>query len=197
MIQKPTRATFERFRPGDDFDEWWLSLVRLIPPRRDVDGLSPYTQQKLDRGQKVSVVPATVKAVLTALTQFELTGKKILILGKSDLLGRPLTGYWRGLGLDVAWWDKDECERALASPDKLKNFAVIVTATGTPGLIKGDMISDGVIIVDVGEPRPDVDLVSVRGKAAFLTPVPGGIGPLTILSLLENSLVLSQLDGNF
>lgn len=196
MIQKPTRATFAAagYNP-DDFDEWWRRLVSLIPSDQDVDGLSPVTQDLLVHGQKVAVLPATVKAVLIALEKFDLKQKKILILGKSDLLGRPLAGYWQSLGLAVTLWEESDFQKSLETPEKLTSFDVIVSATGSKGIIRGDLIQPGSLIVDVGEPDADVDRASVEGKAAFLTPVPGGIGPLTIASLMENSLILGEFDG--
>ena len=201
MIQKPTRQHYHNFFaqhhrvPPLTFAQWWSHLLACIPPERDLDGLTPQTQERLAQGRAVVCLPATVKAVLLALEQFDLSTKKILIIGISDLLGRPLAAYWRAKGLDVTLVGHQGWARLLAQKGHARDFGVIVSATGQPGIITGDLITDGVILVDVGEPKGDIDQESVRGKAAFLTPVPGGIGPMTIACLLENALTLSQLHG--
>ena len=199
MVQKPTRKHYQEFFDQHhlpvslSFTQWWSHLLACIPPERDLDGLTPETQERLALGQPVVCLPATVKAVLSAVSQFDLSTKKILIIGISDLLGRPLTAYWRSQGLDVTLVGQRGLARLLTQNGHLRNYDVIVSATGQPGIITGDLITDGVILVDVGEPKGDIEQESVKGKAAFLTPVPGGIGPMTIVCLLENALTLCQL----
>ena len=197
IIQKPARRTFEAYfrqlgQPIPDFSVWWSQLVALIPLERDVDGLAPATQKLLKQGKKVLCLPATVRAVLKSLAAFDLSDKRILIIGRTDLLGWPLYYYWRQLGYDVTLVGKKELARLTASQTRLAPFQVLISAAGVPGLITGDLIAPETILVDVGEPQPDIERVSCEGKAAFLTPVPGGVGPLTVVSLLENSLILSE-----
>ena len=85
-------------------------------------------------------------------------------------------------------------QEKMASGDALTKSDIIVSATGVEGLITGSLIGKGSALVDVGEPRPDVDINSVikANKASFITPVPGGVGPLTIVSLLQNAVVLAN-----
>ena len=74
---------------------------------------------------------------------------------------------------------------------------IVVSATGRSKLVTGDMVKKGVTLIDVGEPRPDIDFESVRPKAIFITPVPGGVGPMTVVSLLANCLVLAKGQQEF
>ena len=203
MVQKPTKKSYNDYflsikeKPSTSYNMWWQEIVAMIPPERDVDGLSPCTQEKMKRGEKVVIWPATVQAVLKCLAGVELAGQRVLIVGKSDLLGWPL--YWWGCRHDwlVELVGKSELERMLERTEQLQAYSVIVSATGQENLIKGEMIAPGVVLVDVGEPRGDVEMESCLGKAAMITPVPGGVGPLTVVSLLENSLICSEFDGEF
>ncbi len=230
MVQKPTRKSFEEFWQGrvgrETYDQWWQAWVELIPVERDIDGLAPQTQMLLQAGEQVEFLPATLEAVREALPkftieeadgvfiqayelpsegrnwrEFSLQDKKILIVGKSDLLGRPLAAWWQCHGLDVTLFGKKAILERLETPQKLSEFDVIVSASGVPGLITGEQIKKGAILVDVGEPQGDVDLKSVIGIADCVTPVPGGVGPLTVACLLRNAAkldaFLSELDGEF
>lgn len=228
MVQKPTRKCFEDFWQGkagsETYDQWWRAWVDLIPEARDIDGLAPVTQARLQAGERVNFLPATLEAVREALPkfvvddgdglllqayevpetvkskrEFSLRGKKILIIGKSDLLGRPLAAWWQQKGLAVELFGKKAILEKLETPQKLKEFDVIVSASGVAGLITGEMIKKGAVLVDVGEPQGDIDRESVMGIADCVTPVPGGVGPLTVACLLRNaarlSALLSELDG--
>lgn len=199
MIQKPRRVSYDKFfaerevAPDQTFGEWWRSLVSLLPEAKDVDGLAPRVVEKLRDGGTPAILPATMKAVLTSLQGVDLNGKRILILGKTDLLGQPLTAYWQNQGLTVTNWGRKDLREQLAKKEQLTNFDLIVSATGETGLIKGEMLVAGVILVDVGEPKGDLEWTSCLPKASFITPVPGGIGPLTVVELLENACLLSYL----
>ncbi len=197
ITQKPTKNSyFEYFlsttgkEPDLPFEQWWEQLVAAVPEKNDIDGLTPTVQAKLERGEKVKVLPATVQAVLKVTENLDLQRLKVLIIGQSDLLGQPLFWYWRAQGIAVELIGQQALEQKLASPEQLKPYELIVSATGVPKLIKGAMIAEGVALIDVGEPQADVEVESCLGKASLITPVPGGIGPLTIVSLLENSLLL-------
>jgi len=84
---------------------------------------------------------------------------------------------------------RDLSERVL-SGQNLLDFDIIISATGVKNLITAEMVKNGVVIVDVGEPRGDIDFESVKNKASFITPVPGGVGPMTVICLMENCLDL-------
>lgn len=199
MLQKPHRRNYGDFfaqakkSPPQAYDAWWHALTEVLPLAKDVDGLSAIAAAKLAAGESVPVLPATVRAILASLENLDLVNKNILILGRSDLAGLPLKNYWRHLGYRVTNWGRKELQAQLVQPEKLKNFQVIVSATGVANLITGDMLAEEMILVDVGEPQGDFEFSSCLPQAAFITPVPGGIGPLTVISLLENSFILAQL----
>jgi methylenetetrahydrofolate dehydrogenase (NADP+)/methenyltetrahydrofolate cyclohydrolase len=143
------------------------------------------------------VLPATVSAVLIALDAagfWQLSDwqrQKICILGKSDLLGTPLAAELRNRGVMVELLGRNEIEARLQNAKgAFADAQVVISAIGKAQFITGEMIRESSIIIDVGEPRPDVERASVEPKAAFFTPVPGGIGPLTVVSLLENAVEL-------
>src|SRR5690606_9845820 len=95
-------------------------------------------------------------------------------------------------GKNVELLGRQEFQERLTSGQKLLDADVVITATGRNFLVAGDMIKPGVVLIDVGEPRPDIDLDSIAAKAAFVTPVPGGVGPLTVVCLLENAVELAR-----
>lgn len=196
---------FER----ESYSAWWTKLTSRINELKDVDGLHPDTIEQIkdktwdERGK---VLPATCQAVLTILdvaferltqvnglekTQEQFSGKYI-ILGKSDLLGIPLFYELLRQGRNIEIIASQELEERMASGQKLLDASVIVSATGKKKLITGDMVSHNVVVIDVGEPSPDVDFESVSQKASFITPVPGGVGPMTVISLLENCTKLAE-----
>jgi len=151
------------------------SILKTINKEKDVDGLtasSPY-------------MPAAVKSVMqilevatNSLTYF---GKKAAVVGASGTVGKVIVKELEKKGYKVCECDIDT--RDLYA--KLHQLDLIVSATGEPNLIKGEMVKEGVIIIDVGAPVGDFDKL-VGERASFYTPVPGGVGPVTIVSLLEN-----------
>ena len=200
MVQKPRRACYEQFWATASttaplsYDQWWRQLVAALPPTKDVDGLSPTTQKQIAIGQ-ATVLPATVSAVVQALAQAPsspLPGRR-LIIGRTDLLGRPLAAYWQSQNYSVTLVGRQQLAQLLTQPQLLRDFEVIVSAIGQPNAITLDQVKPGVVLIDVGEPRGDFDLASLSERASFVTPVPGGIGPLTVACLLENLIILSEL----
>ncbi|MFZ5376754.1 MAG: tetrahydrofolate dehydrogenase/cyclohydrolase catalytic domain-containing protein [Patescibacteria group bacterium] len=117
---------------------------------------------------------------------------KITILGKSDLLGQPLFYLLSWLGFNVEMIGSKELNERIEQKIYLHDSAVIVSATGRSGLITEEMVSEGVVLVDVGEPRADIDFAGCLKKARFITPVPGGVGPMTVISLMENGVELAE-----
>ncbi|PIY80219.1 MAG: hypothetical protein COY80_03945 [Candidatus Pacebacteria bacterium CG_4_10_14_0_8_um_filter_42_14] len=194
IVQKPSRAVWQRVTGETSYEayrNWWLALTTQIALNKDVDGLHP--------DQKV-ILPATCKAVLYILAEalggtsdkIALENHKVLILGKSDLLGNPLYRELQKQGAQVELLGKKELAARMDSGEKLLDATVVVSATGERGLITGDMISDGVVLIDVGEPAGDVDRLTVGEKPSFITPVPGGVGPMTVVSLMENVVDMLQ-----
>lgn len=182
MVQLPLP---EEFLQGHNEKE----LLQLIIPKKDVDGL--------DYARKVEpFVPAAVKAVLSILEdeQIDVKGKNVVVVGASDLVGRPVAGEMEKLGANVT-----SCNSKTTNlRSETLEADILVSATGVPGLITGDMVKDGVVVIDVGASSKgrsasgreiivgDVDFESVYPKASKITPVPGGVGPLTVISLMEN-----------
>lgn len=205
IIQKPTRRSWMTATHAPDspqaFADWWHALTAQITPDKDVDGLTPVTQQEITAGswqQQGRVLPATVKAVLEIIVEAEAvtpaslspSQPRTVIIGRSDLLGQPLYHVLRQANYPVELLGKKELVERLQSPQQLQDAELIISATGQPNVITGEMIAANSVIIDVGEPRPDVDLASVAPKAAFVTPVPGGVGPMTVICLLENAVEL-------
>lgn len=196
IIQKPTKKIWNAHNIGD-FNEWWMKLVSQLSLEKDVDGLHPQTLAAIADGNWIEqgrVLPATCQAVVEILEKntTALQQSKVLILGKSDLLGTPLYYYLSHKNCSVELLRRTEIEERMQDGRKFFDAAILVCATGIPGLVTGDAISPGVVIVDVGEPRGDVNALSVTEKATFLTPVPGGVGPMTVVCLLENAVKLAS-----
>lgn len=179
MLQKPKQSLMDAER--------WNTLVNAIDPIKDVDCLTPHNLELVKAGEPL-VLPATVKAVLSILThaKTELNindadwkGMKFAVIGRSDIVGKPL--FW-SLERDhhTELFGKDNL------PKSLVEFDVIISATGKPKLITGSQVRDGAILIDVGSPAGDLDFDSLVERAGFITPVPGGVGPVTVASLMEN-----------
>jgi methylenetetrahydrofolate dehydrogenase (NADP+)/methenyltetrahydrofolate cyclohydrolase len=205
MVQKPMKKSYLEYflslgkTAVIPFGRWWEEIRENIDEAKDVDGLSLKTREKIKVGQE-RVLPATVMAVLKAVAASGVEKSKTLIIGRSDLLGLPLYYYWQRRGWRVELMGRSQLEQQLSLPEKLREYDLIVSVTGVANLIKGEMIKSGVVLIDAGWPKGDVDFASCRGRAAFITPVPGGVGPLTVVSLLENVVtlaILSELDSDF
>jgi methylenetetrahydrofolate dehydrogenase (NADP+) / methenyltetrahydrofolate cyclohydrolase len=211
IIQKPWRQMWQEITSGnkEEFAVWWSWLTREIPVEKDVDGLSAKTHKRLEEGglQSGVTLPATCKAVLQCLSwakvgaDFEKpwplrVGEKYVILGKSDLLGKPLYEVLKHWGHEVDLLGSKAVAQLADSGEYLRGYDVVVAATGVQLLVKAEWLKPGAIVVDVGEPKPDVDHEGIEQVASFVTPVPGGVGPLTVVSLLENAVDLINHTNN-
>ena len=208
IIQKPWKKTWElamNVFPDDEPEErtalntfsiWWSTVVRAIDERKDVDGLHPNTLEAIHNNTwkgEGKVLPATVRAVLSILDLSSyLIPQKYIVLGKSDILGIPLAYELQHRGFEVELLGRKELQQRQESGAALKDADVVITATGMQHLVRGGMLKKGVVLIDVGEPKPDVHRESVEDVAKFLTPVPGGVGPVTVISLLENAVELFE-----
>lgn len=215
IIQKPWRKTWEQSTnplttsQQMNYATWWHTLTSSLDEYKDVDGLHPNTLAAIKNNtwrEDHRVLPATCKAVLSILDvafthnlviekratdNRPLTNLPTAIIGKSDLLGYPLLYELHNRGNTQAQlFGRKELQQRIDEDQGLKDFKVIVSATGQEKLITDQLISTNCILIDVGEPQPDMEFESVKTKAAFLTPVPGGVGPVTITCLLENALEL-------
>lgn len=154
-------------------------VIAKIPIEKDVDGLTG----------KSDFLPATVKGILTALEGFEIEGKDVTIIGRSQEVGKPLAMALIDLGATVTVCHSKTQNLKL----KTQTADILISATGHPGLVTVDMVKQGAVVIDVGTPKGDVDFENVKNIASAITPVPGGIGPLTVVSLLENTLEASRI----
>lgn len=172
-------------------------LFQLIDPRKDVDGLSPWNLGKLWQFRD-AVVPATAAGVMRILNEAvdDLKGLDVVIINTSDIVGKPLGAMILDRGATVTFCNSKT--RNLFH--HTKGAEVIISAVGKPGLIKGDMVKDEVVLIDVATKRQemkvdgekkiklfgDIDFETCKEKASFITPVPGGVGPMTVAMLLLN-----------
>lgn len=163
-------------------------LLQIINVRKDIDGLTPYSP----------FYTAAVVAVMTIIEEerIKVTGKRCVVVGASELIGKPIAYELEKLGGEVKVLDKHTKDLKLETGEA----DILVSATGVVDLIKGDMVKEGVVIIDVGvmvieeeedgkkekTVKGDVEFESVAPKASKITPVPGGVGPLTVISLMEN-----------
>lgn len=171
------------------------NLLSLIDPKKDVEGLTPYNLGRLMMGEE-NIIPCTPLAVLKILeyVKVKLEGANIVIINHSIIVGKPLSILLLNRNATVT-----VCH---VYTKNLKQYTldadIIITATGVPGLITEEYIKKDAIIIDVGITktsdgvRGDVDFNSVKDKAAMLTPVPGGVGPVTIACSILNMVETFQ-----
>ncbi|MBI2642418.1 MAG: bifunctional 5,10-methylenetetrahydrofolate dehydrogenase/5,10-methenyltetrahydrofolate cyclohydrolase [Candidatus Wildermuthbacteria bacterium] len=168
-------------------------VLDKIPPEKDVDVLSTKSFELFKQG-KLGILPPTVKAISLLLEALgvPLQNKRVVIVGKGRLVGLPLSIWFSQKGVTPVVVDK-------STPNIMevtKTADILISATGKAGLIKGDMVKEGAVIIDAGtsvesgDTKGDVDFESVSKKASFITPVPGGVGPLTVACLLDNLVTL-------
>ena len=167
-------------------------VIEAINPNKDVDGFHSENVGKLMQN-KAYLRPCTPKGVMTMLATIgvDLVGKNCVVVGASNIVGRPMAMELLNARATVTICNSKTQDLS----SKLKQADIIVAAVGKPKMIKGDWIKTGAIVIDVGINRlengslsGDVDFDAVQDKAAWITPVPGGVGPMTIATLLENTL---------
>ncbi|HSO93221.1 MAG TPA: bifunctional methylenetetrahydrofolate dehydrogenase/methenyltetrahydrofolate cyclohydrolase FolD [Candidatus Dormibacteraeota bacterium] len=166
--------------------------LERIPPHKDVDGLHPYNAGRLAQGNP-TFVPATPLGVLELLRreQIDPTGKHAVVIGRSRLVGRPLALLLLQNHATVTIAHSQSADLAAIA----RSGDILIAATGKAGLITADFVRPGAVVIDVGITRDpttnkltgDVDRLSVEPIASALTPVPGGVGPMTIAMLLVNT----------
>ena len=169
-----------------------------ISPIKDVDGFTTYNSGKLFKGEKPYAVACTPKGIIKLLEtkNINLEGKLAVVIGRSNIVGKPIAALLLQKNATVI----QAHSKTKNLPEILKLADVIISATGKEEFIKGDMVKEGAVIIDVGITRNkngkltgDVDFESVNKKVSYITPVPGGVGPMTIASLMENTLELYKL----
>ncbi len=168
-------------------------VLEAIDPSKDVDGFHPLNIGKLCT-QKESFLPATPMGVMRLLKHYhiEIKGKDVAIIGASNIIGKPLSMLMLNAGASVS-----VCH--ILTKDisfYTQNADIVCVGVGKPDLIKASMLKKGAVVVDIGINHlndgrivGDVDFTNVQKVAGFITPVPKGVGPMTIVSLLENTLI--------
>ncbi|WP_108444413.1 bifunctional methylenetetrahydrofolate dehydrogenase/methenyltetrahydrofolate cyclohydrolase FolD [Halomonas denitrificans] len=172
-------------------------ILERILPNKDVDGFHPYNLGRL--AQRLPLLrPCTPKGVMTLLQQSELSvrGLNATVVGASNIVGRPMA-----LELMLAGCTTTVCHRFTQHLEEhVRRADLLVVAVGKPGLVKGEWIKPGAIVIDVGINRQedgrligDIDFDAAAERASWITPVPGGVGPMTVATLLENTLQAADL----
>ncbi|CAC9632653.1 bifunctional methylenetetrahydrofolate dehydrogenase/methenyltetrahydrofolate cyclohydrolase FolD [bacterium endosymbiont of Bathymodiolus sp. 5 South] len=168
-------------------------VIETIDPTKDVDGFHSENIGKLMQN-KPFLRPCTPKGVMTLLaaTGVDLVGKNCVVVGASNIVGRPMAMELLNARATVTICHS----KTQDLPNKLKQADIVVTAVGIAQMIQGEWIKQGAIVIDVGINRldngslvGDVDFESAEKVASWITPVPGGVGPMTIATLLENTLI--------
>jgi methylenetetrahydrofolate dehydrogenase (NADP+)/methenyltetrahydrofolate cyclohydrolase len=167
-------------------------VLEAVAPEKDVDGFHPYNMGRLVEGLD-SFAPCTPLGVMELFREYniDVKGKDVCMVGASNIVGKPMWAL-----LVNAWASVDICHietRDLAAHTKRAD--IVIVGVGKPNLITADMVKDGAIIIDIGINKlkngkivGDVDFENVSKKASYITPVPGGAGPMTIAMLLMNTL---------
>ena len=182
-------------------------ILMAIDPDKDVDGFHPANFGKMALEME-TFLPATPYGIMELLERYkvETAGKHTVVIGRSHIVGRPMSILLSRKGYPGDSTVTLTHSRTKNLEEFTKNADIIVTALGVPEFLKGDMVKDGVVIVDVGITRVedashpkgyvikgDVDFASVSPKSSFITPVPGGVGPMTIAMLLKNTLLARKI----
>lgn len=184
-----------------------MRITHFISPDKDVDGFNPYNVGKILIGETNGFIPCTPLGIKVLIERYaiDICGKHALVIGRSNIVGKPMAA----LLMQGAPGGNATVTVAHRYSSDLKKFClladIIVVAIGQPKFITADMVKEGVVVIDVGINKiensskksgyqivGDVDFENVSPKCSFITPVPGGVGPMTIAMLLHNTLLSYQ-----
>ncbi|TAE52119.1 MAG: bifunctional 5,10-methylenetetrahydrofolate dehydrogenase/5,10-methenyltetrahydrofolate cyclohydrolase [Bacteroidetes bacterium] len=189
-------------------------VIEAILPHKDADGFHPHNVGMMTLGYP-GILPATPRGILEMLSHYNIPtqNKHCVVIGRSRIVGRPVS-ILLSRGGEPGEATVTVCH-SRTSPELLRQLTlqadILVVAAGRPGVVTGDMVKEGAVVIDVGTNRVeapgtksgfrlkgDVDFESVAPKTSFITPVPGGVGPMTVAMLLQNTLesYLRHLDQN-
>ncbi len=189
------------------------TIMSAIDRRKDVDGLTPENVGRTVQGLP-SIISATPRGIRELLARYQIPteGKHVVVIGRSNIVGKPIAmllmqrPYLSLPGMSAASLGDATVTICHSKTRDLKSICltadIIIAAAGSPKLLTADMVKEGATIIDVGINRVDghlvgdVDFANVAPKAAYITPVPGGVGPMTIVSLLQNTLQAYKLTRN-
>ena len=171
-------------------------IIDAILPQKDVDGLTPYNLGKLFSGEEPYVYPCTPKGILLLLDEYniELDGKNVVVVGRSNLVGKPVAQMLLKRNATVTM-----CHSHTKNLSEITKTADIVVSAGGKNVIGEKMLKSNCVVIDVGIFRDengkisgDVDFENVSKISAYISPVPGGVGPMTIASLMLNTVELAK-----
>ena len=174
-------------------------LLELVAPEKDVDGFHPFNVGRLTTGLD-GFVPCTPLGVMKLLSEYniDVKGKNCVVVGASNIVGKPMASLLLNADatVEICHIFTDDLKRHTLNAD------IILVGVGVINLIKEDMVKDGAIIIDIGINRApngklvgDVDYENVSEKCSYITPVPGGVGPMTIAMLLSNTLKAAKVNA--
>ncbi len=179
-------------------------ITEAIDPRKDVDGFHPQNVGRMTIGAP-AFISATPQGIVDLIKRYNIPtqGKHAVVIGRSNIVGRPMSILLSQKGIDCT---VTVCHSRTPNMKEICQQAdIIVAAIGKPGFVTADMVKDGAVVIDVGTTRVpdataargwrlkgDVDFDNVAPKCSFITPVPGGVGPMTIVSLMKNTLLAGQ-----
>lgn len=175
-------------------------IIDSISPLKDVDAFHPVNVGKIMIGD-YEFLPCTPAGIMRLIesTSYDVSGKDCVIIGRSNIVGKPMAMLMLHKNATVTICHS----RTKNIEEKIKNADIVIAAVGIPKFVKGDMVKEGALVIDVGINRNsdgklcgDVDFDEVSKKASFITPVPGGVGPMTISMLMQNTLKAAKLQNN-
>lgn len=173
-------------------------VINTIKFDKDVDGIHPFNLGKLLKGEMPSFIPCTPQGIMEMIlsTRVEIKGKRVVVVGRSNIVGKPVAILLLQEHATVTI-----CHSRTADlGEEVRRGDIVIAAVGSPEIIRGEMIKEGAIVIDVGMNRlpatagkpeklvGDVEFSSASKRAGFISPVPGGVGPMTIAMLLKNTL---------
>lgn len=172
------------------------SAAERISPDKDVDGFNPYNVGRLTIG-KPKFIPCTPYGIMKMFEEYKikLEGKKVVIVGRSNIVGKPMAQclLLESATVTICHSKTRDLKKELIDAD------IIIAAVGKRNIIKADMVKDGAIVIDVGTNRDengklcgDVDFENVSSKASYITPNPGGVGPMTVAMLMNNVVLACE-----
>ena len=170
-------------------------IIELINPKKDVDGFHPINVGRLNCGLEPYAICCTPKGIIRLLKEYKinLVGKNVIVIGRSNIVGKPTATLLTNENATVTIAHS----KTKNLKELTRNADIIVSATGVAKLIKADMVKKGAVVIDVGISKQangkligDVDFDKVKNVASYITPVPGGVGPMTIACLMENTYEL-------
>jgi methylenetetrahydrofolate dehydrogenase (NADP+)/methenyltetrahydrofolate cyclohydrolase len=173
----------------------WFKAIEQIDPIKDVDGVCAKNVEDLEKNTNKGIIPATARGVLSLLNYYDIsvTGKNVVVMGRSRLVGTPIASVIKNEGAKVT-----VCHSKTINPEKITREAdILIVAIGKAELVGADYTKEGQVIIDVGinsvikddgtrKIYGDVDFDSVKDIVSAISPVPGGVGPMTVASLFQN-----------